>query len=580
MQEKQYLEALRDLWSSAWPKGLARHPVYPFGEIPLTEYLRRWAAEQPDKPAIEFYGTTITYAELDSLSDRFAALLIAHGVAQGEAVCVFLQNCPQYLVVFYGILKAGAVHAPVSPLSKALELGHQIRDSGARTIVAQDQLMPIVREVMAEQCIATVLTTAMADCLPANPTIPIPASVAQPKVACSDTIDLWAALPNTTPIPLPPGDLAAVAALNYTSGTTGLPKGCIHTQGDMVYTAATGGMIGFDLQRGDVMLNFVPVFWIAGEDLGLIFPIFAGATLVLLARWDALAFLTAIDHYRVSKAYALVDNVVEAMQHPEAAKFNLRSLATLRVSSFVKKLGVGYRRQWEALAGGTMVEAAFGMTETHTFDTFAAGLQQDDFDLASRPIFVGLPVPGTEFKVCAFGAGELLPLGEEGEICIRSPSLLKGYWRNPDASAAALRDGWLHSGDNGVIDDQGFLHYLGRNKEMLKVNGMSVFPAEIEALLGQHPDITGSAVVGIPDQQRGEQPVAFIQLRTPDAATADDLTAWCRGNMSGFKVPLIRLVETLPLTATGKVKKHDLLKLVKDQGFALEPPKDSRPLET
>ena len=562
IQEKQYLETLHDLWKSAWPQDLPRHPVYPFGEIPLTDYLRRWAVAQPDKPAIVFYGTTITYAELDSLSDRFAALLIGHGVAPGEAVCVFMQNCPQYLVAFYGILKVGAVHAPVSPLSKALELGHQIRDSGARVIVAQDQLMPVVRGVMADQAIATVLTTAMADCLPANPTIPVPTSVSQPKIACPDTIDLWSALARIEPVSLAPGNLAAVAALNYTSGTTGLPKGCIHTQGDMVYTAATGGMIGFDLQREDVMLNFVPVFWIAGEDLGLIFPIFAGATLVLLARWDALGFLTAIDRYRVTKAYALVDNVVEAMERPDSADFDLHSLATLRVSSFVKKLGISYRRQWEKLSGGTMVEAAFGMTETHTFDTFTAGLQCDDFDLASRPIFVGLPVPGTAFKVCAFGSGDLLPLGEEGEICIHSPSLLKGYWRNAAASAAALRDGWLHSGDNGVIDDQGFLHYLGRNKEMLKVNGMSVFPAEIEALLGQHPAIVGSAVIGVPDPQRGEQPVAFIQLRTPGAATGEDLTAWCRRNMSGFKVPVIHLIETLPLTATGKVKKHDLLALL------------------
>ena len=237
-----------------------------------------------------------------------------------------------------------------------------------------------------------------------------------------------------------------MAALNYTSGTTGMPKGCVHTQGDMVYTAATGGMIGFDLRRDDVMLNFAPVFWIAGEDLGLIFPIFAGATLVLLARWDALGFLAAAERYRVTRAYALVDNVVEAMEHPSAAEFDLRSLGTMRVSSFVKKLNAPYRRRWEALTGGTIIEAAFGMTETHTFDTFTDGQQAAEADLSSRPIFVGLPVPGTAFKVCAFETGALLPLGEEGEICIRSPSLLKGYWRNPAASAAALRMGGCIAG--------------------------------------------------------------------------------------------------------------------------------------
>ena len=560
--ETAYLAQLEQLWAKAWPADRPRAPVYPFGEATLGEYLSRWAAIQPDKPAVIFYGAVTTYRELDEASDRFAALLAAHGVKRGDPVCVFMQNCPQYHIVFLGILKLGAVHAPVSPMSKSLELAYQLRDTGAQVIVTLDQLMPIVRETERPD-VRTIFATSLAEALPAEPAIPVPPSIAAAKIACPDAIDLLSALAATTAAPPPYAtDLDAVAALNYTSGTTGMPKGCVHTQRDMIYTAATGGMIGLGLTTSDVVLNFVPEFWIAGEDLALIFPLFAGCTLVLMARWDATGFMAAVQHHRVTKAYALVDSLVEVMEHPDVRNYDLRSLTTPLVSSFVKKLSVAYRQQWRDLTGATLIEAAFGMTETQTFDTFTAGQQTDDADLKSRPIFVGLPVPGTQFKVCDFDTGEILPFDAEGELCVRSPSLLKGYWGKPEASASALRNGWLHTGDNGTIGADGFIHYLGRRKEMLKVNGMSVFPAEIEALLGQHPDVTGSGVVGIPHPERGEQPVAFIRLR-PDAGTTEAaMTDWCRRNMSGFKVPRVVLVDELPLTATGKVRKNDLIAML------------------
>jgi fatty-acyl-CoA synthase/long-chain acyl-CoA synthetase len=279
---------------------------------------------------------------------------------------------------------------------------------------------------------------------------------------------------------------------------------------------------------------------------------------VLLARWDALAFMSAVEHYRVSHCGLLVDNAAEVLEHPRVGDFDFGSLQQTGSISFIKKLTPEYRRQWRGLTGTSLFEFSFGMTESHTCDTFTAGLQQDDFDLRSAPTFVGLPVPGTQFKVCDFATGELLPLGQEGELCLRSPSLLKGYWNRPQESAAALRDGWLHSGDLGQITEQGFIRYLGRRKEMLKVNGMSVFPSELEALLGQHPAILASAVLGRRDEHSGQRPVAFVVLKPGSAATAASLQAWCREAMAGYKVPEIRLLASLPLTATGKVKKNEL----------------------
>ena len=564
IDESTYLQKLHKLWATSWPESAPAQPVYPFGERPLTDYLREWARRQPDKPAYIFYGAELTYGRLDELSSRFAALLARNGVKSGDHVAVFLPNCPQFVIAFFGILKLGCVHVPVNPMFKEHELLHELNDAGAVAILAQDQLLELVRAVRPRTRLRFALFTSYADVLPAMPSIPVPDSIRQAKLPGGDAMDLMPALDSAPrEYPEEPVSLDSVAALNYTGGTTGMPKGCVHTQRDMIYTAATTCTIA-GTQPQDVSLCFHPVFWIAGEDIALVFNVFSGATCVLLARWDPAAFLAAIPRHRVSMAGMLVDNAVEVMDHPDAGRCDFSSLRRVTVSSFVKKLNVEYRRRWRALTGITLMESAWGMTETHTCDTFTAGMQTNDMDLNSQPVFVGLPMPGTEFKICSFESGEILPLGQEGEICVRSPSILKGYWNKPEETAQALKNGWLHTGDIGVIDQRGYLHFLGRRKEMLKVNGMSVFPAEIEGLLGQHPAVAGSGVIGRPDSARGESPVAFIRIAPEKRSTIteSDLEAWCRKNMATYKVPEIRFVDELPLTTTGKVKKGDLAGLL------------------
>jgi long-chain acyl-CoA synthetase len=561
--EHAYLEAVRTLWSTNWPKGVPREPHYPHGEVPLTEYLRGWARQQPDKPAIIFYGTELTYRQLDEQSDRFAELLAANGVRPGDRVALFLPNCPQFVVCFFGTLKLGGVHVPVNPMFREHELLLELNDSGAEIIIAQDQLMPLVRAIRGRTHIRVAYYTSYADVLPLSPSIPIPESIQHAKRNCGDAIDLLSALQATNlDVPRAPPDLHAIAALNYTGGTTGMPKGCVHTQHDMIYTAATACTVALQTTPHDVSLCFYPIFWIAGEDIGVIFPLFSGSTCVLLARWDPVSFMAAIERYCVTQTALLVDNAVEIMQHPQLAQFNLRSLRRVWASSFVKKLSSAYRKRWREVAGTDLVEAAWGMTETHTCDTFTTGMQENDLDLSSQPVFVGLPMPGTDFKICDFQTASLKDLGEEGELCVRSPSLMKAYWNAAEATREAIRDGWLHTGDIGMIDEQGYLHFLGRRREMLKVNGMSVFPAEIEALLGQHPDIVGSGVIGRPDEHRGQVPVAFVQLAKGaiDRVSEADLVTWCKAAMAPYKVPEIRFVDVLPLTTTGKVRKDQLMK--------------------
>ena len=543
-----------------WPAQLPREPFYPIGKVPLTAYLRHWAKLKPEAPAILFYGTEISWRTLDHLSDLLAALLAREGVKPGDRVAVCLPNCPQYTISYLGILKAGGIVVPINPLVKALEFAHYLHDSGASVLIVQDRLFETAAAAGLPAC---VLVTSLSDFLPPTPAYAIPPGLDAPRLVPVGTRNLLQTLHAETARPPNPAlDWDSIAALNYTGGTTGLPKGCVHTHGDKVYTAACGNTF-LTIGAGDApMLNFLPMFWIAGEDGGLLMPVVSGRAIVLMTRWDPGATLAAIAHYRVSTVHLLADSAVDILNHPEARRTDLSSLRDVTVSSLMKVLDPELRRHFRALTGCTLREAAYGMTETNTMDTFTYGFQNNDRDLAADPVFVGLPMPGTMFRITEFETGADLSFGEAGEIRIHSPSLLKSYWNKPEASAEAIGDGWLHSGDIGRIDEWGCLHYLGRRKEMLKVNGMSVFPTEIEMLLARHPAIAASGVVGRTDAKRGEVPVAFVRLITGACANADDITDWCRENMATYKVPEIRLVDTLPMTATGKVKRADLAKLL------------------
>mgnify|MGYP000017334825 CR=1 FL=1 len=563
MSEADYLAEVHAAQQKNWPEGVPREPNYPFGEVAMTQYLRRWAAQQPDKVLYDFYGGTITYSEMDRLSDRFAALLAEDGVKPGDRVAVFLGNCPQFAIAFFGILKAGAVHVPVNPMFREHELIYELNDAEAEVILAQDALVPLVQSVRDQVKVRRIFSTGLGDWVPGEPAYHCPPTIVSYPDKAEGAEDFISAIEAcTAPVPQIEPDLDAIAALNYTGGTTGMPKGCVHTQRHMIYTAATTCGIGTRMTPEDTSICFHPLFWIAGEDMGLLFPVFSGCTCILMGRWDAVTFMSAVDVRKPNMAGMLVDNAVEILDHPLADNYDLTSLKRTRVSSFVKKLNLDYRQRWAERTGSTMAEAAWGMTETHTCDTFTTGYQKDDWDLDQQPVFVGMPCPGTDFKICDFESGALLPLGSEGEICVRSPSLLSSYWNKPEATAEAIRDGWLHTGDIGVLDEMGLMHFLGRRKEMLKVKGMSVFPAELEAMLGRHPDIIGSGVVGRPDPDKGQVPVAFVTLAEGRTTSPAEIEAWCSQAMATYKRPEVRVVEALPMTATGKVKKDELAKLL------------------
>lgn len=550
---EEHLRDLRARQAKARPTGTPSEVRYPLGEIGIPEHVAHWARTVPDRAAIVFEGRTTTYGELDALIGRVAGWLESVYVRPGDRVAVDLPNTPQFIVAMMAILRVGAVHVPVNPMFKSAELAHELEDSGAEVLVTLDRLLPVLEPVRARTRVRQVLVTG---------TLEMGAPGTRPDIPAAATdVTAWSVAAAHEPARPWPVNLDALAALNYTGGTTGLPKGCEHTQRHMLYTtASTAGAVRADADGGFVALCYIPIFWIAGENLGILNPLVLGGTCILMPRWDPAQVLDLVGRYRVTTMVGTVENYLELLEHPKFADADLSSLDDPMAVSFVRKMSTEVRHRWAAAAGAHSVlrEGAYGMTETHTFDATPYGFAEGDRDLHAEPVFCGVPVPGTDIVVVSFETGEPVPLGEIGEIMVRSPSVMTGYWRNPGATAAQLRDDWLHTGDNGRIDEDGCLHYLGRDKDMIKVKGMSVFPAEVEILLTRHTAVRTAAVVPGEHPEKGQVPVGFVSLEPGAEASADELEDWARSTMAPYKVPLVTIVGSFPMTTTGKIRKVEL----------------------
>jgi len=525
---------------------------------PLHEHLRAHARTQPDKAACLWYGHTVSYGELNRASDAFAARLASLGVAKGDPVALFMNNCPQYLMAHFAIQKLGAIVCPCGPLNKEHELEYQLNDLQARVIIAADNLLPVVAQVRGKTALKHVFGVRYTDLLPEQPCIDIPAELlaqkAQAHALPADVEDfLDATRGNATP-PAIGLDMDDVALMTYTSGTTGLPKGAMLTYGNALYkTAAAASCNG--VTQDDVLLSIAPLYHIAGMVMGINVPTLAGATSVLLYRFDPLVALQAISRHRVTWWYSIAPMNVFAMQVPDARTFDLSSLRRNPVTSFGIVFTEALAAQWKSLAENcTSFEAAYGLSETHTVDTY---MPHDAIRWGTQ----GKAIPGNEIRILNPDTGLACANGEVGEIVMRSAGAFKGYWNKPEATAQTLRNGWVHTGDMGRLDDDGYLTFLGRFKEMIKVSGYSVFPEEVESILIKHPAIAQAAVIGVPDPDKGEVVKAFVVLKPGQSASAADIVAWSRDNMAPYKAPRdVALIESLPSTGAGKV----LRRLLKD----------------
>ena len=546
---------MENIWMKSWPPDLPEKLVFELGPRPIHEYLRLRAQQTPDKTAVIFYGRRLSYRELDQASDSFAAYLLEQGAVKGDRIGIFMGNCPQYMIAHFGAQKIGAMVCPCSPLFKEMELTHELNDAGVKILVAWDVLMPVAAGALPKTGVKVVVVTNLNDYVPETPELPLPPIMKAPKQPIAGTVDFMEILARDYP-PLPPVALdimTDIGLLQYTGGTTGLPKGCMLTYYAALFKTATVAAVT-GLNPDTICLVTMPIFHIAGMLAGMNSCLYAGGTQVLLTAFDPVTTMMAIDQYKVDFWYSAVPMNVAIMAQPTLADHDLSSLKLCVTSSFGIQLTEEIAANWaKASGGGLLVEGAYGLSESHTADTF---MPRHKIKYGTT----GIPAYEQQFKIVdPVDSQKELPLGEPGEIVLKNPAVFKGYWNKPEANRSTLIDGWLYTGDIGKFDADGYLYLLGRKKEMIKVSGYSVFPEEVELMLNQHPDVSLSAVIGVPDPQKGEVVKAFIVPTPGSNPSAEAIQVWAKENMSYYKYPVyVEFRESLPTLGTGKLLRRAL----------------------
>ena len=547
-----------------WPEGV------PFeldpGPDSLWKVFAARAVTGPDAVGLHFLGRQWTWRQLVAEAEALAGALQARGVAKGDRVLLFMQNCPQFVVAFHAVLACGAVVVPVNPMNKADELPHYIADAGARVAFASSDIAPELARASdtlpAGQGLSHLVVFDLADALPAGGEDPawladlpaawrswLPVRHAAPHLA-SGRVETWTAWVGEArtlqPVSMAPSDLAL---LPYTSGTTGLPKGCLHTHATLSHNAAASGP-WHDVRPGDVELIVVPMFHITGLVMGLLASVRHGASIVLLPRWDRDLSARAIAAHRVTHWHNIPTMVIDLLGSPELDRYNLSSL---------RYIGGGGAAMPEAVATrlfeqhGLRYVEGYGLTET-------AAPTHSNPRHAPRRACLGIPWIGTEARVVDPQTLAPLPAGEVGEILVRGPQIFQGYWNQPSATEAAFVeiDGrrFFRTGDLGRVDADGYFTIADRLKRMINASGFKVWPAEVEALLYRHPAVQEACIIARRDAYRGETVKAVIVPRESHRATvtARDIIDWSREHMAVYKAPReVEFVEALPRTASGKV---------------------------
>ncbi|MDQ2926898.1 MAG: long-chain fatty acid--CoA ligase [Pseudomonadota bacterium] len=551
-----------------WPKRLPRALSIP--ETSLWFNVEVAATRFPDKPAYVFFGKSLTYRELRRQAEAIAGWLQKEGVVAGDRVAVFMQNCPQFSIALYGAMRANAVVVPVNPMNRAEEFKHYITDPGTRVVICSADLAPIVAQAQAELPEAArarrVLVTRYIDAMPDGPIDAVDAPPAamdawlrsDPGLPAGHVrwIDALAAGLKPGPHTAGPDDLAL---LPYTSGTTGLPKGCMHTHRTLMANAVAGQW-GY-ASAETVALGVVPMFHITGMLYSVLGLVVSGSTVHLMPRWDRELAGRLISRRRISHWVCIPTMIIDLFGSPNYKSFDLSTLRSLSGGGAAMPHAVAQRLLDEF--GLTFAEG-YGLTET------AAPSHSNPPERAKLQC-LGIPFFGVDSRVVdPLTLKELAP-GEVGEIITRGPMVFKGYWKHAEATADAFVefDGrqFFRTGDLGRVDEEGYFFMTDRLKRMINASGYKVWPAEVEMLLYKHPAIQEACIIAAKDAYRGETVKAVVVLRaaTKGQTSAEDIIAWARENMAAYKVPkIVEFVEALPKSGSGKV----MWRLLQDQEAA------------
>jgi long-chain acyl-CoA synthetase len=532
-------------WFSSLPKDLPRKLEYP--KVPLHEFLEKTANEHPEKAAIAYFRREITYAELDSLASRFAGALAALGVKKGDGVALFLPNIPQFVIAYYGVLKAGAVLTAISPLHREREVTHQLRDSEAGIIVVLDSLYPIVEYVWSKTSLRKAIVTSLEEY--ASKTTVSVNKEQNPDVHSFQELLKEAA----TPLRVNVNSEVDLAVLQYTGGTTGTAKGAMLTHMNMVSNAvAFAAWIKGSAE--DTFLVALPLFHIYGMTTSMNVPVSLAAKMVLLPRFEPAAALETIQRHKVTVFCGVPTMYSVLLADPALGKFDLTSIRVC--ISGASPLPPQVQKLFMEITGGFLAEG-YGLTEaspvTHC----------NPVDKTMRTVrigSIGLPLPDTDARIVDVETGEkTLEPGATGELAIKGPQVMRGYWRDPEETALVLRGGWLLTGDIARMDRDGYFYITDRKKDLIKYKDYSVYPRELEDVLYEHPAVKLCAVVGKLSPVVGEVPKAFIVLKEGTRAAAEEIMAFVKEKVAPYKaVREIEFRHELPISGAGKVLRRAL----------------------
>jgi fatty-acyl-CoA synthase len=537
-----------------WPDHAMRHLDAPATNVFYN--LEVSARRHPKKPCFIYYDTPITFAEVFNEAERIAGFLEHQcGVRKGDRVLLFMQNSPQFVIAYYGILRANAVVVPLNPMYLTQEFLRCAKDAAATAALVSQELYSRIEPLIGSTDLKHVIVAAYSDYLKIATDLQVPDFIAAPRMEIARSgVTLWrdalTAGRSAGPVTAGPDDLAIMP---YTSGTTGEPKGCMHTHRSTMHTLVAN-MHWFAVQPELTLLAVAPFFHVTGMQGGMNGPIYNGNTVVLLPRWDRVVAAECVQRYRVYSWTAVPTLIQDFFMNPTLERYDLSSIRKLSGGGAAMPAAVAQRLENR----GITYYEGYGLTETMA----ATHLNPPG---RAKHQCLGIPIYDVDSRVVDPVTLTELPVGETGEIVTHGPQMFSGYWHNPDASAQAFVDidgkRFLRTGDLGRVDEDGYFFMVDRLKRMINASGFKVWPSEIESLMYQHPAVLEACVIGTSDAYRGETVKALVVPRSEWRARIDEanLIDWCRKNMAAFKVPrIIEFVDALPKSGSGKIQWREL----------------------
>ena len=543
------------IWLNHYDQGVPATVEYP--RVPLFSFLEESASKYPHNRALSYLGNDISYSKLNSLVNKAANVLTGLGVQKGDRVALYLANTPQFIIMLYGILKIGAIAVPINPLFKSAEVAYELNDSGAETIIVMSRFYPIIQQIKEETALKNIIVTNVKEYFPFFTKMLFTLLKEKEDRVSIDATDHWLEKlmqqsdDKRPDIEVDPED---IALLQYTSGTTGTPKGVMLSHYNLVVNALQCRAWVTDTVEGqERVLGWLPFFHSFGMTACLSYTMSCAGTLVLTPNPRDLSYiLKTMEKEKITIMPGVPTMYAALGSYKSVSKYDLSSVRACICGG--APLIESVKKRFVEVTGSKLVEG-YGLSEASPVT------HANPMNAPNRPNSIGVPMPDTECRIVDLENGkEEMEVGKEGELIVKGPQLMKGYWGQPEMTDEAIRDGWLYTGDVVKMDEDGYFYVVDRKKDIIIVKGLNVSPTEVEKVCSTHPKVDDAAVVGIPHEYKGEEIKAFIVLKEGEEADAYEIIKYLRKHLARFKIPSsVEFVETLPKNVMGKLMRRLLL---------------------